>query len=267
MADNYTVINSCGNIITMKSKDIGAGVEAVQSIPTDTAGTPMLVLSGSAVTSTMSAQVVAISSLSAQHTVVLSSNPTVILSSAAQVTLTSNTVAVSSGTVTLSSNPTVTSVTSGSFSIINGANTAAVKAASTAPGATDPALVVTISPNSVNANGGTTSSNSAPVVNADQYAAYTAIAASQTQASLGSSAGRLGDYLSGVLVFPGVAACGVVTIFDSTATTVGTFAGGGTTALPSLVPFVIPVGAFSLSSGWKVTTGANVTVVGVGKFT
>lgn len=44
-----------------------------------------------------------------------------------------------------------------------GGNTAAVKAASTAPVATDPALVVSISPNSVNANGQATMANSAPV--------------------------------------------------------------------------------------------------------
>ena len=46
----------------------------------------------------------------------------------------------------------------------DGTNAVAVKAASTAPGATDPALVVSISPNSVNANGQATMANSAPVV-------------------------------------------------------------------------------------------------------
>lgn len=45
-----------------------------------------------------------------------------------------------------------------------GVNTATVKAASTAPVATDTALVVAISPNSVNANGQKTMGNSAPVV-------------------------------------------------------------------------------------------------------
>lgn len=44
------------------------------------------------------------------------------------------------------------------------ANYAAVKPASTAAVATDPALVVTISPNGVNPNGAAASSNSAPVV-------------------------------------------------------------------------------------------------------
>lgn len=50
------------------------------------------------------------------------------------------------------------------FSASQGGNTAAVKAASTAPTATDPALVVAISPNSVNPNGQATATNSAPVV-------------------------------------------------------------------------------------------------------
>lgn len=45
----------------------------------------------------------------------------------------------------------------------DGTNAVAVKAASTAPGATDPALVVAISPNSVNANGQATMANSAPI--------------------------------------------------------------------------------------------------------
>ena len=45
----------------------------------------------------------------------------------------------------------------------DGTNTAAVKAASTAPLATDPAIVVAISPNSVNANGTAADASSAPV--------------------------------------------------------------------------------------------------------
>jgi len=99
----------------------------------------------------------------------------------------------------------------------------------------------------------------------DQYSQYETVAASQTAQILGST-GAIGDYLSYVTVFPGAAACGVVTILDN-ATVWGTFAGGGTTPLPSLVPFTICVGAFSTSGAWKITTGANVTCAGVGKFT
>jgi hypothetical protein len=155
---------------------------------------------------------------------------------------------------------------------------AAVKDASTAPLATDPALVVAISPNSVNANGQTTMANSAPVVIAsnqasipvaattvDPYAQYETVAASATAQAMGAT-GATGDYLAGVLVFPGTASCGVVTVLDN-ATTIGTFAGGGTTALADLKPFLIPVGLFSVTGAWKITTGANVTAVGIGRFT
>src|SRR6266404_8551181 len=64
MVDNLTVLNSTGGTFTLRQKDVGAGILANMSLPTDTAGNPMLVLSGSAVTSSMSAAVVALSSLS-----------------------------------------------------------------------------------------------------------------------------------------------------------------------------------------------------------
>jgi hypothetical protein len=99
----------------------------------------------------------------------------------------------------------------------------------------------------------------------DIFSQYETVAASATAQALGAT-GATGDYLAGVLVFPGTAGCGVVTVLDN-ATTIGTFAGGGTTALPSLVPFMIPVGLYSVSGAWKITTGANVTAVGIGKFT
>lgn len=153
-----------------------------------------------------------------------------------------------------------------------------ILAASTAPVATDPAVVVAISPNSVNANGQATMANSAPVVIAsnqsaistnattvDPYSQYETVAASATAQALGAT-GATGDYLAGVLVFPATSGCGVVTILDN-ATTIGTFAGGGTTALADLKPFLIPVGLFSVSGAWKITTGANVAVVGIGRFT
>lgn len=52
----------------------------------------------------------------------------------------------------------------------DGTNAVAVKAASTAPVATDPALVVALSPNGLNANGSATSANSAPMVIASDQA-------------------------------------------------------------------------------------------------
>lgn len=56
---------------------------------------------------------------------------------------------------------------------------AAVKAASTAPVATDPSLVVALSPNSVNPNGQATMANSAPVVIASNQSAVPTSTASQ----------------------------------------------------------------------------------------
>jgi hypothetical protein len=55
--------------------------------------------------------------------------------------------------------------------ITQGGQTAAVKAASTAPTATDPALVVALSPNGLNPNGQTVAASSAPVVLASDQSA------------------------------------------------------------------------------------------------
>jgi hypothetical protein len=95
---------------------------------------------------------------------------------------------------------------------------------------------------------------------------YNTIAASQSaQALTGGSGGATGDYLSHCTIVPATTAPGVVTILDNT-TAIYSYPGGGTTALLSLIPFSIPIGAVSVSGAWKVTTGANVSVVCVGKF-
>ena len=94
---------------------------------------------------------------------------------------------------------------------------------------------------------------------------YQTIAASQTAQVLQTSTGATGDYLSHCTIVPATTAPGVVTILDN-ATAIYSYPGGGTTALLSLIPFTIPVGAVSTSGAWKVTTGANVSVVCVGKF-
>lgn len=98
-----------------------------------------------------------------------------------------------SGTVTINAIPTGTNVI-GSVKATDGTNTAAVKAASTAPVATDSALVVAISPNSVNANGQATMANSAPVT----------IASNQSNLSV-IGAGTAGTANSGVVTVQGIA--------------------------------------------------------------
>lgn len=97
---------------------------------------------------------------------------------------------------------------------------------------------------------------------------YNTIAASQTaqvlSATSGGGTGTTGDYLSHCVVIPTSTSPGVVTILDNSTTIYGF--PGGASSLSNLVPFAIPVGALSVSGGWKITTGANLSVVCVGKF-
>lgn len=93
---------------------------------------------------------------------------------------------------------------------------------------------------------------------------YETVAASQTAQVLGPTGGT-GDYLSGLLVIPATTSPGNVLLLDD-ATSITVFAGGGG-SVASLIPFFIPLGMYSVSGAWKVTTGANVSVIGIGDFT
>ena len=105
-----------------------------------------------------------------------------------------------------------------------------------------------------------------PMTPVDQYANYNTVAASTTLALSGGGGGASGDYLAGLLIVPGTPAAGAVTIKDGAGAAITIFAGGGTTALTSLVPFMVPIGAFSKAGAWSVITLANVTAIAVGKF-
>lgn len=93
---------------------------------------------------------------------------------------------------------------------------------------------------------------------------YETVAASQTAQVLGAT-GATGDWLKHLIVVPASVSPGVVTILDN-ATSINVFA-GGTNSLTELKPFIIEIGMKSASGAWKVTTGANVSVIGVGTFT
>lgn len=95
---------------------------------------------------------------------------------------------------------------------------------------------------------------------------YTTVAASQTDTVMGAT-GAKGDYLEGILIVPATTAAGAVSIKDGSGSSITIWTGGGTTALASLVPFFVPILSYSASGAWKVTTGANVSVIGVGNFT
>lgn len=95
---------------------------------------------------------------------------------------------------------------------------------------------------------------------------YKAVAASQTAAGFGTSGSTVaGDVLEGVLIVPATTSPGSVAILDN-ATSITIFTGGAG-SVSNLVPFWVPLaGIKSVSGQWKVTTGANVSVVGVGRF-
>lgn len=95
---------------------------------------------------------------------------------------------------------------------------------------------------------------------------YETVAASASDQALGAT-GAAGDYLSGLLIVPATTAAGAVSIKDGSGTAISVFAGGGTTALTTLIPFFVPLGIKSTDGAWKVTTGSNVSVIAVGNFT
>jgi hypothetical protein len=103
--------------------------------------------------------------------------------------------------------------------------------------------------------------NPLPVANGTSYET---VAASQTDQVMGA-AGAIGDYLAGVLIVPGTTSPGAVSIKDGSGSAIALFAGGAT-SIATLHPFFVPIGAKCTGAGWKVTTGANVTAVGVGAF-
>jgi hypothetical protein len=93
---------------------------------------------------------------------------------------------------------------------------------------------------------------------------YETVAASQTAQALGAS-GATGDYIAGILVVPATTSPGNVLLLDN-ATSITVFAGGAS-SVSNLVPFLIPLGITSVSGAWKITTGLNVSCIGIGNFT
>lgn len=94
------------------------------------------------------------------------------------------------------------------------------------------------------------------------------VAASQTAQILGAT-GAVGDRLDFLLVVPATTSPGNVLLKDGNGSDITLFAGGASSVL-SLIPFAIPWGKTCVNEttpGWKVTTGANVSVVGFGDFT
>jgi hypothetical protein len=74
-----------------------------------------------------------------------------------------------------------------------------------------------------------------------------------------------GDFLLKLIVIPGTTSPGAITISDGGATAITVFTGGAT-SVADLKTFEIVLNAASTLGSWRVTTGANVSVIAVGKF-
>lgn len=131
-------------------------------------------------------------------------------------------------------------------------------------------LPVTVS--NSNTNGQATMANSAPVVIASDQTVltsnglteYETVAASQTAQTLGAT-GATGDTIAGILIIPATTSPGNVLLLDN-ATSITIFVGGAS-SVAHLAPIFVPLGIKSVSGAWKITTGANVSCIGIGNFT
>lgn len=92
---------------------------------------------------------------------------------------------------------------------------------------------------------------------------YETVAASQSDQALGAT-GAAGDILAGLLIVPATTAAGNISIKDGAGSSISVFATG---TLADLKPIWLPLGIKSGAGAWSVTTGANVSVIAVGKFT
>lgn len=93
---------------------------------------------------------------------------------------------------------------------------------------------------------------------------YETVAASQTAQAMGAT-GAAGDYIAGVVIVPATTSPGAVDLLDN-ATSISLFPGGAS-SVNELRPIYVPLGVFSVSGAWKITTGANVSVIAMGIFT
>lgn len=114
-------------------------------------------------------------------------------------------------------------------------------------------------------NVGAADATSQRVVIADMGSGhYEAVAAGATDQVLGAT-GAIGDWLDHVNIYPASTAPGTVTIKDGS-NTIGTFT-GGVAATTSNVPFSIDFRVSSKSGAFTITTGSDVSALGVGRFT
>lgn len=92
---------------------------------------------------------------------------------------------------------------------------------------------------------------------------YETVAASETDQVMGP-VGAAGDILERLIIVPATTSAGTVSIKDGSGSSINVFVTG---TLSNLTPIIVPIGARSTGGAWKVTTGAAVSVIAVGRFT
>lgn len=95
---------------------------------------------------------------------------------------------------------------------------------------------------------------------------YETVAANQTAQVIGLT-GTLGDILDRVVIIPTTLSPGAVTIIDGNVSIV--VFNGGATSLTELKPIVLDLGMRAIvttTPGFRITTGANVAVLAIGRF-
>src|SRR5262249_8302931 len=94
---------------------------------------------------------------------------------------------------------------------------------------------------------------------------YETVAAGSAQPGVGAQRAPRG-LPSAILVLPATTSPGNIQIKDGPNGAITVFTGGAT-SVSNLVPFTISLGLTSTSGAWQITTGSNVSAVGIGNFT
>lgn len=97
---------------------------------------------------------------------------------------------------------------------------------------------------------------------------YELIAASQTEQVMGPTSGTTKaagtQYLERLIIIPETTAAGTCAIKDGGDAAINVLVTG---TLADLTPIIVPIGAYNQTGSWQVTTGANVHIIAVGRFT
>ncbi len=98
---------------------------------------------------------------------------------------------------------------------------------------------------------------------------YETVAASQTDQVLGPTAGKKGSILERLVIVPATTSPGAVSIKDGAGGSAITVFPGGASSVADLKPIEIDLGMLArtaIDGGWRVTTGTNVSAIGIGRF-